>query len=64
MSSIDILRVLVDGAFGPPSPLRDRELEVVRARVAGGEPVERVAEEYRVEPEAIVAVCQRPMVWR
>jgi hypothetical protein len=56
---IDALRVLV--AALPTDP---REIEVIRARVAGGEPVERVAEEYRVEAEAIVAVCRLPMVLR
>jgi hypothetical protein len=62
--SADVLRCLVDSVWGPPSERRERELEVVRARLAGGESVERLAADYHVEPEAIVAVCQRPPTWR
>lgn len=45
-------------------PTDPRELEVIRARVAGGEPVERVAEDYRVSVGAVVALCRRPDVLR
>lgn len=55
---IDILRQLIDPSV--PREEQQRELEVIRARVAGGEPVERVAEDYGVRVEAIVAACRLP----
>ena len=50
---IDVLQVLVSDYWPDTVPERRRELELIRARFAGGESVERLAADYRVPPEAI-----------
>ena len=63
--STDVLRVMVDNYFPAEHEERRRELEVIRARVAGGEPLDRLAEDYPGVPvEVLCAICQRPMVGR
>jgi hypothetical protein len=59
--SSDVLRVIIGDYFqGAESR---RELEVIRARLAGGEPLDRIAEDYRDVPvEVLCAICRRPDV--
>jgi hypothetical protein len=59
--SIDVLRAVVSDYFSGPEARR--ELEVIRARLAGGEPMERIEADYRdVPPEVLCAICRRPDV--
>ena len=57
--SIDVLRAIVSDYFrGPES---GREIEIIRARFAGGEPLEQINDDYAEVPiDVLAAICRRP----
>ena len=59
---IDVLRAVISDYF--QGPQAQRELEVIRARLAGGdETFEQILADYRDVPvEVMVAICRRPDV--